>query len=351
MGNIGLKLGSTVVAAAIGLTAALAAAPADAASQELVQAAEKEGTVVWYTSMIVDQAVRPLVAAFEKKYPKIDVQFSRASSSDTALKIVNESSAGHVMGDVFDGNGAYIVLRPANLVEPYVADSAAEIPAEYKGPDGYWAAPNVYYLSAAINTDMVSKDDAPKTYQDLLDPKWKNQMVWSVVPQESGAPGFIGNILMTMGQEKGMDYLHKLAAQKITNMDTSQRTVLDRVIVGDFPLALMTYTHHSPISAAKGAPVDWLRMEPVIASPNTVGLVRGAPHPNAGKLLIDFILSKEGQTVLAKGMYLPTNPNVAAKVPDLMANGPRPFKVTMMTPEVVSEGLPKWIKIFNQLFR
>ncbi|MCW4115451.1 extracellular solute-binding protein [Aurantimonas sp. MSK8Z-1] len=338
-------------AMASGLAAGFHASAAQAASQELVDAAQKEGTVVWYTSMIVDQAVRPLAEAFKAKYPKIDVQFSRASSSDTALKIINEAQAGRVMGDVFDGLGAYTSLRTADLVEPYVADSAAGIPAEFKNPDGYWAAPTVYYLSAAYNTDLVSADEAPKTFEDLLDPQWKGQIVWSIVPQESGAPGFVGNVLMTMGEEKGMDYLKKLSAQGITNMDASQRTVLDRVIVGDFPIALMTYTHHSPISAAKGAPVDWIRMQPVVGSPNTVGLVRNAPHPNAAKLLIDFIESEDGQKVLADGMYLPTNPSVKAKVPELMADGPQPFKVTMMTPEVVTPNLKHWIDVVDQLFR
>ena len=342
--------GITTLSLAAVMTAGLAGQAA-AASPELVAAAEKEGSVVWYTSMIVDQAVRPLAEAFRKAYPKIDVQFSRASSSDTALKIINEASAGRAMGDVFDGNGAYTSLRAADLVEPYVADSASAIPDEYKNPDGYWAAPNVYYLSAAYNTDLVSPQEAPKTYEDLLDPKWKDQIVWSVVPQESGAPGFVGNMLMSMGDEKGMEYLQKLAAQDITNMDTSQRTVLDRVIVSDFSIGLMTYTHHSPISAAKGAPVQWIPMEPVLGSPNTVGLVRGAPHPNAAKLLIDFILSDEGQTVLADGMYLPTNPNVAAKVPELMPSGPKPFKVTMMSPEVVTPNLKHWIEIVDKLFR
>ena len=324
--------------------------PASAASDELISAARAEGSVTWYTSMIVDQVVRPMAAAFEAKYPGVKVAFSRAGGADQAVKLINEGQAGRVMGDVFDSVSAYTSLKAADMVAQYTPDSAAPIPDQFKDPDGYWTAPNVYYLSAAINTDLVSPDQAPKTYEDLLDPRWKDQMVWSVVPQESGAPGFIGNVLMTMGDEKGMDYLKKLAAQDITNMQTSQRTVLDRVIAGDFAIGLMTYTHHSPISAAKGAPVDWLPISPLVASPNTLGLVKGGPHPNAGKLLIDFIVSPTGQKILSDAMYLPTNPDVPAKVPELLPGPPKPFTATFMSPAVVTPNIEHWIDVEHQLF-
>jgi ABC-type Fe3+ transport system substrate-binding protein len=332
------------------LAAALLASGAHAADPELVAAAQEEGEVVWYTTMIVDQAVRPLVAAFEEAYPGIDVEFSRAGGAETALKVINEGTAGRMAGDVFDSISAYSSIRSADLVEPYTPASATGIPEQFKDPEGYWHAPNVYYLSAAINTDVVDPDEAPQTFEDLLDPEWQDQMVWSVVPQESGAPGFVGNVLMTMGEADGMEYLERLAAQGITNMDTSQRTVLDRVILGDFPIGLMTYTHHSPISAAEGAPVDWLRIEPLVASPNTVGLIRGGPNPNAGKLLVDFILSPEGQSILAEAMYLPTSLEVPALVPELEADGPTPFTATFMSPDVIEEGLADWIEIVDRLF-
>lgn len=341
--DLGWSLGATAAAA-------LWASGGQAADLGLVAAAREEGKVVWYTTMIVDQAVRPLVAAFEEAYPGITVEFSRAGGAETALKVINEGTAGRMAGDVFDSVSAYSSIRAANLVEPYTPASTAELSEQFKDAEGYWHAPNVYYLSAAINTDLVSPEEAPKTFDDLLDPEWQDQMVWSVVPQESGAPGFVGNVLMTLGEADGMAYLERLAAQNITNMDTSQRTVLDRVILGDFPVGLMTYTHHSPISAAEGAPVDWLRIEPLVASPNTVGLIRGGPNPNAGKLFIDFILSSEGQSILAEAMYLPTNPEVEALVPELMPHGPIPFTATFMSPEVIDENLADWIEIVDQLF-
>ncbi len=337
-------------AVAIATTLAFSIGSAQAASDELIAAATKEGKVVWYTTMIVDQAVRPIAKAFEEKYPGISVEFSRASSSDTGLKIINEGQAGRRTGDVFDGSGSYTAAKAAGMVEPYTADSAQELDPGARDPDGYWAVANYYFLTAAYNTDLVSADEAPKTYEDLLDPKWKGKMVWSVVSEPTGAPGFAGNMLMSKGEDAGMDYLKKLADQDVVNMTTSQRTVLDKVILGEFPVGLMTFNHHIPISKAKGAPVEWIAMEPLVSSASLVGLIKDAPHPNAGKLLIDFILSQEGQKVIASAGYLPSHPKVAAKVPSLMPNGPKPYATTFMSPKTVEENLKPWIKTIDDLF-
>ena len=342
--TLGLTATAAAAATGLGFGKALAASP------ELIAAAEAEGKVVWYTTMIVNQAVRPIVAAFQKKFPKIKVEFSRAGSGDTALKIINEHQAGRMMGDVFDGTATFSSIFPAGAVAPYTPPSAAAYPDQYKDPDGYWHALNLYFLTAAYNTNMVKPDQVPKTYEDLLNPKWKEQMVWSVVPEPVAAPGFAGNMLLTKGEKEGMDYLNKLTAQKITNMSSSQRTVLDRVIVGDFPIGLMVFNHHVAISKAKGAPIEWIRMEPLVSAASLLGLIKGGPNPNAGKLLIDYILSEEGQKVLASTKYLPARPGVPALVPDLLPTGPKPFKATFMSPKIVKADLKTWIKLINEKF-
>lgn len=325
--------------------------PGFAASPELIAAAKAEGSVVWYTTMIVDQAVRPLVAAFEAKYPEIKVEFSRAGSGDTALKLIQEGQAGKPQADVFDGTATYASVGPAGFVEPYMPDAAADYPPELHDKDGNWHALNLYFVTAGINTDMVSAEDAPKTFEDLLDPKWQGKMVWSTVPEPTAAPGFVGNVLMSMGEEKGMAYLKALSAQNITNMTSSQRTVLDRVIVGDFPIGLSVFNHHVAISQAEGAPVDWLKINPLASSASLVSLVKGGPHPNAGKLLVDFLISKEGQEALATTGYIPAHPQVPAADPSLKPSGaPDDFVANFMSPEVVAQSMPGWLEIMNAEF-
>jgi ABC-type Fe3+ transport system substrate-binding protein len=323
--------------------------PARADETALYQAAKKEGTVVWYTTLIVDQAVRPLVAAFEKKYPGVDVQFSRADSIPTALKIIDEARARSPQSDVFDGIETEQAVAKAGLVADYVPSTASQYPDELKDRNGAWIAETIYFLTPGYNTSLVSAKDVPQTLDDLLAPKWKGKLVWSTA-RTAGGPIFIGAVLRALGEEKGMAYLKKLAAQKIANEDITARAVLDQVIEGEYPIALAIFNHHAALSAAKGAPVDWIRMQPIAALMQVISLTKGAPHPNAGKLLIDFITSQEGQRVLAQADYLPALPSVPAKFPNLKPEAGH-FKAMFFPPEEFGEHGDEWDQLYNQMFR
>ena len=140
-----------------------AADPGYAADPALYQAARREGEVVWYTALIVNQAVRPLIEAFNKKYPGIEVHYARADSGPTAIKVMTEARAGKVQSDVFDGIDATPPLVQAGLVEPFVPSEADRYPPELKDPSGYWNALVVYFLTPAINTDLVPPRRGPRT--------------------------------------------------------------------------------------------------------------------------------------------------------------------------------------------
>lgn len=342
-----MRLSLCAAALCTGLTAVATSALADSM---LYDAAKKEGQVVWYTTLIVKQAVRPIVAAFQRKYPGVKVRYSRANSTNTAIKILSEGKANRILGDVFDGTSDAEPLKDAGLVEKWMPKNAAMYPAEYRDPEGYWSSTHLYFLTPGINTSLVSKKDAPKTFEDLLDPKWRGKMAWSPRSSTSGAAGFVGNVLMTMGEKKGMAYLRKLAKQKIIPVSASARKVLDQAIAGEYPIALQIFNHHTVISAKKGAPVTWIPMEPVTNVISAIGLIKGAPHPNAGKLLIEYILSVEGQKVLQKANYLPALPSVPAKVPTLKPKEGG-FKANVMSQKLVHRNLKKWKQIYTDLFR
>jgi ABC-type Fe3+ transport system substrate-binding protein len=300
--------------------------------------------------MIVNQIVRPLVDAFQAKYPGITVQSSRASGNDNALKIMNETRARRPMADVVDGTTALAPLLQAGLIAVFRPVEAARYPANDKDPDGYWTSPNTYYYTAAYNTNLVSAADAPKTYDDLLDPKWKGKMAWTYDLTGGGPPGFLYNILSIKGQEKGMEYLRAFANQEPAVIPAAQRVVLDKVISGEYPIGLMTLSYHSTISAAKGAPVQWLKMPPMIMAPNTISVLKNAPHPNAGRLLIEFILSTEGQKIMAASDYMPADPAVPVKDPELQPEHGK-FAITVISPELTRTDLPKWVALYHELFR
>jgi len=326
-----------------------ASGDAPAADAALIEAAKNERQVVWYTTLIINQAIRPLKDAFERKYPGIELQFARADESPTAAKILAEASAGRVQADVFDGISNMVPLKRAGILAPYVPTAADQYPTEMKDKDGYWIAILLYVFSPGINTALIAKEQAPKTYQDLLDPKWKGKMAWN--PSSiAGAIGFVGNIIMSMGEDRGTEYLKALATQRISNIEASSRAILDQVIAGEFPMGLMMFNHHAVISAQKGAPTDWLRMEPVPVAFDAVGILKDAPHPNAARLLVDFLTSEEGQKVLQKADYLPAMPSVPA-----MKVGLRPedggFKATYLRPDEIYDRIPRWIKTVSDLFR
>lgn len=325
------------------------AAPAQT-DPHLVTAAEQEGTVVWYTTLIVNQIVRPMVEAFQTRYPAIRVQYSRASNTETTLKILNEARAHRVQADVFDVTSGMFPLLEAQVVAPYPPHAAAQYPPEFRDKDGYWTASNLYFLTVAYNTNLVPPDAVPHSFADLLDPRWKGQMAWTSELAVQGPPGFIHNVLSVMGQDKGMDYLRRFAAQLPVAVAASPRTVLDQVIAGEHELGIMIYNHHVAISAAQGAPVQWAKLEPLVAIFSMFGITRDAPHPNAARLFEEFVFSTEGQHVFAANDYLPADPAVPAKIPALKPEAGH-FKVTVITPEMERDDLPKWQAIYHDLFR
>lgn len=337
-----------VVFGACAAIANTAGAPAADVSPELIAKAKQEGQVTYYTDLIVDQVVRPLTAAFEAKYG-IRVTFTRGDSQVNSIKLLNEYRAGRVMADVFGLTSAMEVLIEAGVVRPFTAANADELPPQYRDPDRYWVSSHLYVMAPGFNTGLVPAAQRPKTYDDLLAPHWKGRMVWKMNDM-SGGPGFIGNVLTHMGEERGMAYLRRLAAQDIKRLNASARAILDQVIAGEYPMALQIFNHHAAISAQKGAPVDWLRLSPATVNPGLVGLPKNAPHPNAGLLFVEFMTSKEGQQIFQKANYLPSRPDVPPLMPELIPERGG-FGATVITPALTAKWMNHWDKVMADMFR
>ena len=327
-----------------------AAAPARAADAKTIAAAKKEGEVVWYTTLIVKQVVRPMVAAFEKKYPGIRVRYTRANATTTAVKIMNEARAGKVAADVFDGTSTEPPLEKAGLVAKWVPSEAKNYPPEYKDKDGYWVAGNLYFLTPGYNTNLVKKADAPKTLDDLLDPKWKGKMVWNASSTSSG-PGFIGNILTSMGAGEG-DGLSQEAVRPEDRRHGGERAQgarhRDRRRIPDRAADLQPPCRHQRQEGRAGRlDPDGARDQPGVHRQPAQGGAASQRGQAADRL---HPVRSEGQKVFQKANYLPALPSVPAKVPSLKPKEGG-FKANVLTPSQVAAELPKWKKIFNELFR
>ena len=339
----------SILRAVVAAGVSVVAVSVQAAEPALIDAAKKEGEVIWYTTQIIAQLVRPVSVAFEKKYG-IKVRSTRANSTELSVKIINESRAGRPQSDVFDGTSTVVPLKKEGFVLQWLPDPAKAYPAAYKDPEGYWVANNLFFLTPGFNTALVPKGTEPRSYQALLDPKWRGKIAWSTSPTSSGGPGFIGTVLTEMGTESGMLYLRELSKQRIANIGSAAREVLDQVIAGEYLLALQIFNHHTVISAKKGAPVDWIKMEPVTGTLSVISVHKNAPHPNAAKLLVDFITSPEGQNIFRDAEYLPADPAVPALTPSLKPDEGR-FRTHFFTPEQTEDNIVAWKKVYDDLFR
>jgi len=334
---------------ALALLLASGLSPALAADAKLVAAAKKEGTVTWYTTLILNQLGRPMVNAFQKKYG-IKVNIIRMNTSDMILRVSNEHKAGKIQADVVDGTSTIEPMKGQGIMASYMPESAARLPDKFKDKDKNWLAVNMYVHTLGYNTELVPKNKVPKSWADLLDPFWKGKLVWSSLESSSSRPGFVGLVLTEMGDKKGMEFLKKLRAQNIANVKFSARKVMDRVAAGEYAIALQTFNHHSVISARKGAPTKWLPLDLSMVVLSVAGVTKNAPHPNAGRLLLDFMASPEGQKLFQKGNYLPVDPKTPALEASLKPENGK-FKAVVYNPKEINDKLQVWKKITNDLFR
>lgn len=321
-----------------------------AADAALIAAAKKEGEVVWYTTQIVNQFAAPLAAEFEKKYG-VRVKYARKNSNATILAVLNEAKAGRVQADVVDGTQTLPALQKEGLVLKWTPDSAARLPDTYRDKAGYWVATNLYVMTPTFNTNLVPKGSEPKTWDDLLDPKWKGKMAWAGRPSTSGGPGFVATVVAELGEEKGLAYLKKLAGQNIAPISGAAREVMDQVVAGEYAICLNCFNHHAVISAEKGAPAHWTPMQPaVMVNLSAVGILKDGKNQNAAKLLVDFLVSREGQKFFADANYLPVDKTVDTPLQKLIPEGGG-FKGIFFTPEQTAELMPQWMKTFKEIFR
>lgn len=315
----------------------------------LEDGARKEGKLVWYSTLIVNQAVRPLKEAFEKQYPFLQIEYFRGNSEEVAQKMIAEYQGRRFDVDLIDGTGSTPLLKQAGLLQRFFSPHSRDYPAELKDPQGFWGATNLYFMTLGYNTKLVKPGEVPKSWEDLLDAKWKGKMVWST-SAGSGAPLFVGNTLLSLGSEAGMAYLTKLSKQGIAKTTASGRAVLDSVIAGEYPVAIYIFNHHAVISRLKGAPSEWQPLEPVAAPVQVIGLAKNAPHPHGAMLFLDFILSRKGQEVFRDVDYLPAHPEVPAKEASLKPERGRFKKANYIGPDVHFEKGNEWVDIFEKLF-
>jgi iron(III) transport system substrate-binding protein len=274
----------------VGLFILLAAIPfcGSAFASNWYEAAKKEKQVVWYTSLNVSDNEK-IVAAFMKKYPGVEVNVNRQSANSVLQKILTERRAGRDIADAVLVGAEYLdLLQNRGIFQKY---SSAEWKAE-KGD--FWTATYMSLHSIAYNKNLLAADAAPRRYQDLLQERWRGKFAVNL-----GNPTWIYSMLDFFGNEKGMDFLEKFAA---LNPRAYRGTTLlmQSVIAGDAAAGVALNQDGVIAFINKKAPVALSSIQdPVYVDVHGIGILGNAQRPNAARLLVDFIVSKEGQTILA----------------------------------------------------
>lgn len=314
----------------------------------LEEGARKEGELLWVGSFNEENA-RPILAGFAKKYPFIRVNRVRTDSMKALHRVLAEIRARQPRTDLITSS-AVVDLRAAGAVIPFKSPVLDTFRPQDRDPEGY-AAPLyfVYNGLAAYNTNLVSAADAPRSYDDLLDPKWKGQMAGS--SSSSSFPQFISFLRITWGENKAKSYLEKLAQQKVAIRGESARTVLGMIAAGEHKIMINPTLAHVGEYTRKGAPVEVLHSNPTQISSTPVLFPKGAPRPHAAMLLIDYLLDLEAQGMLRDAGYFPANHNVElAPALKRLTPASKGFDTMNLDDNKLGEMYPGTSRMFKELF-
>jgi iron(III) transport system substrate-binding protein len=317
----------------------LAAQPADPTAK-LIEGAKKEGQAVWYTTTTLDQS-QLVVQAFEKKYPFVKVTLFRTGGGPLLNKILTESRGGLNAWDVAVGRGEMVLpLIDKKLLATYVSPERSGVYPDLMDKRGYWTAWYVNGYVLGFNTKLVKKDDVPKTYDALLNPKWKGGQI-SV---DTEAFGMLQGLIGAWGKEKAVGYFKRLAAMDpVPKRGNTERVQL--AVAGEYPL-ILAYNQTIERMTQRKAPIDWLPLEPVVIQVNPAMLAAKAPHPNAGRLFMDFLISKEGGEMLRSFQRIPVRKDVEPDPPRLF----RGFKYVIESPEGY-KNFDETVSQYNSIFK
>ena len=277
-----------------------------------------------------------LTSAFEAKYG-VKAKVWRSGSEKILQRGLLEAKANRFEVDVFETNSpeTEVLSREKVLIagnSPFLNELIPQAIPSHKE----WIATRLNIFTCAYNTKLVKKEELPKTYQDLLDPKWKGKL--SVEADDSD---WLAETVMKMGEEKGLALFREIARKNAVSVRKGHTLLSNLVASGEVPLALTVYNYKIEQMKNSGAPIDWFALDPTIARPNANGVARNAPHPHAALLFQDFELS-EGQHILGKRDFIPTSTKVPSnlnKMPLIFAN-----------PKTTLDDGQKWNKIYDDIF-
>ena len=309
-----------------------------ASTDATLDAAKREGEIVFYASMNLAEA-NIMIAEFEKRYPSLQVKLNRAGSEKLLTRVLAEARAKRVAADVIQTvEFSMHILKRSGVLARYIAPSDFLYPKNFKD-EGFWTT--VYYnpYVTAYNTRLVAPRMAPKTYADLLDPKWKGK-----ITMEGTKADWFAGMLQIMGQERGLQYMRQLAKQE-PMLREGHELLAQLIAAGEGFFDINIPASSVDRMKEKGAPIDWIALGEAPAIMVGIGLASQAAHVNAAKLFMDFALSREGQRLQQGFGRLVARTDLASEQPAAI----KQIKMVPVNPEL-AEKMNDYAKQLREIF-
>ena len=329
-------MGRMLTRAVLAAAGLLLAGACLAQSPALVAAAQREGSLLLYSSM-AEKDLRALVRDFEERY-RIKVQVWRSGKTNVLQRAVSEVQSGHEQPDVIQNPAPEMeALRRekglATIDSPVFARLIpAAAPAHHQ-----WAGARIYLFVQAFNTQRVKRDELPRSFDDLLDPRWKDR-----ITIEGKAEEWFYTVVHAMGEERGLAFFRKLAATNGLSVRMGNALVDNMVASGEVPFTLAIYSYLPEQSKKAGAPVDWIALQPTVAATDAIGIAVRAPHPNAARLFFEYVFGA-GQPVMARMNAILTTRAAAAAIDR--------FHPVFVDPAAIVSGYARWTRLFEDTVR
>lgn len=302
-------------------------------TQRLIDGAKKEGAVTLYSSLVVTDS-NAIVDAFTKKYG-VPVRLWRGSSEDILRRAVTEARGGRYDVDVAETAGSEMEgLDREKLLADVTSPVLTQLVPQAVVPHRGWVTDRLSIFTAAYNTTVIHPADVPKSYEDLLDPKWKGKL-----GLEADDANWFMAIAGQMGEAKALALFRKVTVTNGMSLRKGHTLLSNLIVAGEVPLGLTVYGYRVTELKRRAAPIDGVVLPPGLALPTGVGAFKKAPHPNAALLFMDFYLT-EGERILAERGNVPTNRTVQELPPGISFVNVAQF--------LDQEG--KWTKLFKQTF-
>jgi iron(III) transport system substrate-binding protein len=276
--------------------------PAAEREKKLIEGAKIEGEMIWYTNTGVENANR-YIQAFKKNYPFINAQFWRSKTRQVVQRVIAEARAGRHIVDVIKPSTDLVpALLDAKILATYETPVRAIYPAHAKA--SYYTTMNYAFRIFSYNPRKLARKDAPASWDQLLQPRWKGEILFDESSLEE-----VVSLMHVWGKERTRDYFTKLSQQQLL-IRVGRDTTTQMMMAGEAPVAVTTYAYNSESLKATNAPIDWVAEDliPTLIYPLT--LSRQAPHPHAAALFYDFLISEEGQRLIAKEGRVVAHPKV-----------------------------------------